>query len=75
MDEPVDYGKMGEYLARTRDLETVRIPSPYFSTWLDNAKARLMLGWAPKIDLERMIDLAWDYQRGPDDPRIIWYPG
>jgi UDP-glucose 4-epimerase len=75
MNEPVDYGKMGDYLARTRNLETVRMPSPFFSTWFDNAKARLMLGWTPQYDLERMIDSAWDYRRAPDDPRITWYPG
>ncbi len=75
MNEPVDYGKMGDYLASTRNLEVVRVATPYFSTWFDNAKARLMLGWAPEIDLERLIDLAWNYQRAPDDPRVTWYPG
>jgi uncharacterized protein YbjT (DUF2867 family) len=23
----------------------------------------------------RMADEAWSYQRAPDDPRVIWYPG
>jgi uncharacterized protein YbjT (DUF2867 family) len=26
-------------------------------------------------DVARLIDAAWDYQRAPDDPRKIWYPG
>jgi len=32
MDEPVDYGKMGSYLAQTRGYIPVEIPSPYHST-------------------------------------------
>ena len=75
MDEPLDYGRMGEYLARTRGLKTVPVPSPYHSVWLDNAKARLRLGWRPAHDLERMVDAAWDFARAPDDPRKVWYPG
>lgn len=75
MDEPVDYGEVGKYLARTRGLPTVNMPTPYFSTWLDNAKAKFLLGWRPEYDLAKMIDSAWDYQRAADDPRIIWYPG
>ena len=34
-----------------------------------------LLGWRPHYDLQRLIDAAFDYQRGADDPRIIWYPG
>lgn len=75
MDEPVDYGKMGAYLAKTRGLPTVEVATPYHSTWLDNAKAKFLLGWRPEYDLARLIDAAWDYQRSPDDPRKIWYPG
>jgi UDP-glucose 4-epimerase len=75
MDEPLDYGRMGEYLARTRGLRTVPVPSPYHSVWLDNAKARFRLGWRAEWTLERMVDDAWDYRRAPDDPRKVWYPG
>ncbi len=75
LNEPVDYGAMGRYLAETRGLPTVGIRTPYHSTWLDNAKARFLLGWRPVYDLKKMIDDAWDYQRAADDPRIIWYPG
>jgi nucleoside-diphosphate-sugar epimerase len=75
MDEPVDYGEVGRYLAETRGLPTVEVRTPYHSTWLDNAKAKFLLGWRPLFDLKRMIDSAWDYQRDPDDPRLIWYPG
>jgi len=34
-----------------------------------------LLGWRPEVDLKKMIDLAWDYQRAEDDPRVVWYPG
>jgi UDP-glucose 4-epimerase len=44
-------------------------------TWLDNAKAKFLLGWRPEYDLKRITDAAWDYQRPPDDPRVVWYPG
>jgi len=75
MDEPVDYRKMGNYLARTRGYQTVEIPSAYYSTWLDNTKAKFLLDWRPQYDLKRLIDEAFDYQRAADDPRIVWYPG
>ncbi|HXU05986.1 MAG TPA: NAD(P)-dependent oxidoreductase, partial [Polyangia bacterium] len=75
MDEPVDYGELGAYLAKTRKLPTVEIKTPYRSTWLDNAKAKFLLGWRPRYDLARMTDAAYDYKRAPDDPRVVWYPG
>ena len=75
MDEPVDYGEVGRYLTETRGLPAVEIRTPYRSTWLDNNKARFLLGWRPQYDLKKMIDSAWDYQRAPDDPRVVWYPG
>ena len=75
MDEPVDYGELASYLAETRRLPGVPVNTPYFSTWLDNAKAKLVLGWRPKFDLRRMVDAAFDYRRPADDPRVIWYPG
>lgn len=75
MDEPVDYGEVANYLAQTRHLPSVGIKTQYHSTWLDNAKAKLLLGWRPEYDLKRIIDSAWDYQRAEDNPRIVWYPG
>jgi len=75
MDEPVDYAEVGGYLAASRGLPSVGIQTPYHSTWLDNAKAKLLLGWRPEYDLKKMIDSAWDYVRAPDDPRLVWYPG
>ncbi len=75
MDEPIDYGAMGQYLAETRGLPTIGIKTPYHSTWLDNTKAKLLLGWRPEYDLKKMIDAAWDYVRAADDPRRVWYPG
>lgn len=75
MDEPVDYQAVANYLAETRGIPSVGIQTPYHSTWLDNTKAKFLLGWRPQHDLARLIDAAYDYQRAPDDPRIVWYPG
>ena len=75
MNEAVDYGELGAYLAESRGLPTVPIRTVYHSTWLDNSKAKFLLGWRPRYDLKKMTDAAWDYRRSPGDPRIIWYPG
>lgn len=75
MDEPVDYGELAAYLAASRGLPSVKVSTPYHSTWLDNTKARFILGWRPKYDLKKMVDAAWDYKRSEADPRKIWYPG
>ncbi len=75
MDEPVDYGELGVYLNQSRGLPTVRILTPYHSTWLDSAKARFLLGWRPQYDMKKMADAAWDYERAANDPRVVWYPG
>jgi UDP-glucose 4-epimerase len=75
MDEPVDYGALGDHLRTSRGLPTVDVATPYQSTWLDNSKAKFLLGWRPVYDLKRMADAAFDYKRPADDPRIVWYPG
>ncbi len=75
MDEPVDYGEVAAYLFRTRGLPSVRVDSTLHSNWLDNRKARLLLGWKPSYDMPRLIEDAWAYQRSPGDSRRIWYPG
>ena len=75
MDEPVDYAVLGDHLARTRGLPLVPIRTPYHSTWLDNSKAKFLLGWRPSYDLPKMVEAAWNYRRAADDPRVIWYPG
>jgi nucleoside-diphosphate-sugar epimerase len=75
MDEPVDYGELADYLNKTRGLPSVPIPSRYHSTWMDNSKAKLLLGWRPRYDLKRLVDSAWAYERPADDPRKVWYPG
>ena len=48
MDEPVDYGAVATYLAKTRNMEALSVPTPFHSNWLDNSKARHRLGWRPK---------------------------
>ena len=75
MDEPLDYREASNYLAETRGLPCVDVPTGFHSTWLDNSKAKFLLGWRPEIDMRKLVDLAWDYQRADDDPRKIWYPG
>jgi UDP-glucose 4-epimerase len=75
MDEPVDYGAVAAYLARSRGLPSIDIQSRFHSNWMDNAKARFLLGWNPAYDLEGLIEAAWTYVRTPNDPRKIWYPG
>ena len=75
MDEPVDYAVVAEHLQETRGLPSVDVPTTFHSTWLDNSKAKFLLGWRPQVDTRKLVDLAWDYQRGEDDPRTVWYPG
>jgi UDP-glucose 4-epimerase len=75
MDEPVDYGALAAYLAESRGLPSVVIPTTYRSTWLDNTKAKFLLGWRPRHDLRKLTDAAFDYRRAPEDPRVVWYPG
>ena len=75
MDEPVDYQQVADYLRQTRGLPSVAIKTPFHSTWLDNTKAKFLLAWRPRVDLKRLIDDAWSYQRSLSDPRKVWYPG
>jgi nucleoside-diphosphate-sugar epimerase len=75
MDEPVDYGAVAQHLQKTRGLASVEIPSDYHSNWMDNAKAKSLLGWRPEVDLAKLIDAAYDFKRTADDPRKVWYPG
>ena len=75
MDEPVDYREVADYLQKSRGMPAVEIKTPYWSTWLDNSKAKFLLGWRPRVDLKKLIDDAWSYQRSPADPRHVWYPG
>ena len=75
MDRPVDYGELATYLARTRGLDSIEVPSRFHSNWMDNSKAKYLLGWQPEYDLERLVDSAWEYERGANDPRFVYYPG
>ncbi|MEX0853138.1 MAG: NAD(P)-dependent oxidoreductase [Bauldia sp.] len=75
MDRPVDYGEVAGYLKKTRGLDSIDIPSQYHSNWMDNSKAKYLLAWQPKYDLERLIDSAWAYERSQDERRTVWYPG
>jgi nucleoside-diphosphate-sugar epimerase len=74
MDEPVDYGRLGKHL-EAKGIPTVAIETEFVSNWLDNSKARFLLGWRPQYDLARLADEAWSFVRSPDDPRHVRYPG
>ncbi|MBW6465836.1 MAG: NAD(P)-dependent oxidoreductase [Brevefilum sp.] len=75
MDKPVDYRECARYLAEAYGFPSIDIPTPYHSTWLDNTKAKLLLGWQPVYTLHKMINDAYSYHRLAGDPRKIWYPG
>jgi UDP-glucose 4-epimerase len=75
MDEPVDYRQVADYLRETRGIPSVEITTPYWSTWMDNSKAKFLLNWRPSYDLKRLIEEAWSYRRDETDPRKVWYPG
>ncbi|WP_341892434.1 NAD(P)-dependent oxidoreductase [Variovorax sp. YR752] len=75
MDEPIDYVRLGAYLARTRACPLVPLRDSYHSTWLDNSKAKFLLGWRPQYDMAGLVESAWAYGRPDDDPRRVWYPG
>ncbi|WP_136465370.1 NAD-dependent epimerase/dehydratase family protein [Flagellimonas onchidii] len=61
MDNPVDYGEMANYLKTTKGLPSISVKTDYYSTWLDNSKAKFILGWSPEYDMKRLVDDAWDY--------------
>jgi nucleoside-diphosphate-sugar epimerase len=75
MTRAIDYAEVAAYLEETRGLKGVRINSPYHSNILDNAKARLLLGWEPAYDIRKLIDEAFDYERAENDVRKVWYAG
>jgi UDP-glucose 4-epimerase len=66
---------MGRYLNATRGLPIAKINTQYYSTWLDNTKAKFLLGWRPEYDLKKLIESAFSYVRASNDPRKVWYPG
>ncbi len=75
MTRPIDYAEVATYLEETRGLRGIRINSPFHSNHLDNAKARLLLGWEPAYDMKKLIDEAYDYERAASDVRKVWYAG
>lgn len=75
MNQPVDYGMVGAILEAGKGLRPIEIDTPFHSNWLDNSKARMVLGWEPEVGLEELADRAWRYEREENDPRVVWYPG
>ena len=76
MDEPVNYRHVADYLAQTRGLPSVDIRHavPVHLAGQHQRPSSCSAG-VRTSDLPQLIDRAWDYERAPDDPRIIWYPG
>jgi nucleoside-diphosphate-sugar epimerase len=74
MTRPVDYAELCELL-RHRGMQAAIIKTPFHSNHFCNAKARFTLRWEPSYDLEKLIADAFSYQRSPDDPRTLAYPG
>ncbi len=75
MNRPVDYATVAARLGKEHNLAGIEVPTPLHSNWLDNSKARHILGWEPEVDEQALIEKAWSYRREDNDPRIIWYPG
>ena len=75
MDEPLNYRVVAQHLAETRDLPSVDIVTEFHSTWLDNSKAKFLLGWRPRYGTKELVDAAFEFVRSQDDPRVVWYPG
>jgi nucleoside-diphosphate-sugar epimerase len=75
MTEAVDYGAVAAQLQATHGMQPVEIRTGLHSNLLDNAKARLLLGWTPMVDTSALTARAFDYQRAADDPRKVWYVG
>lgn len=75
MNEPVDYAFVASYLRETQGLDHILVRTDKHSTWLDNTKIKLLLGWRPQYDCQRLVDEAWSFDRAENDQRKIWYPG
>jgi len=75
MTDALDYGVLCKILKDRHGLSPIEIPTPFHSNWLDNTKARHLLGWAPEMDLEALVERAWTYKRTENEVRKIWYPG
>jgi nucleoside-diphosphate-sugar epimerase len=75
MNRPLDYGEAAAHLSRTRGFKRAEIRTDFHSNWLDNSKARHLLGWEPEYDFIKLIEEAFAYQRQADEPRKVWYVG
>lgn len=75
MDEPFDYGRAAAYISNRFGHESVEIPTPFHSVWMDNTKARQMLNWSPKFNTQSLVDAAWAFQRASGSRRELVYAG
>jgi UDP-glucose 4-epimerase len=74
MDEPVDTAAVATHLKTTQGLDRSTCPAP-ITPISSTTRARFNLNLRPRTDLAKLIDAAWTFQRAPDDPRKVWYPG
>lgn len=74
MDRPVDYAETAALVHARTGAPVVDIATRFHSVFLDNSKAKAVLGWAPHYDPVRLVDAAWAFERrtGRDAPL---YPG
>ena len=80
MDEPLDYAAAARVLteapARIVSGAAVHVRVPFHSVWLDNCKAKLLLGeWRPKVDARALVERSFAFQRAEGDRRVVYYPG
>lgn len=75
MDRPVDYGEVATALQNRQRVSIAEIETPFHSNWMDNTKAKAVLGWQPRVALQQLIESAWSYVRAPNEPRVVRYPG
>jgi UDP-glucose 4-epimerase len=68
MDGRKDYGKISKNLSASPGLSVVEMKMTKHSTCLDNAKAKLTLGWRPGYGMKKMMDSAWDIMCGRRTP-------
>ena len=75
MNQPFDYGEAADHLEKKFGFPRIEIQTPYYSVHLDNTKARQQLGWHPKYDTRRLVDMSWSFVRSDSNPRMLVYPG
>ena len=70
MAEPFDYVETAAYLAEQLDVDIVDLVDPIgHDFYIDIAKARYLLGYRPRLDIQSLIDQAIAFRRSGRTPR------